>query len=144
MMASNTFPLCDYGIANAVMRMSCIDRNPGHKFFCCPNSRKVVSIFLICIFCVLSRCGEHLCIFGMQGDNGCNFFQWVKDDPSTSTASNYTEDERNGFKLCNIRDTVAKEIASMAKVKLMFQRCIICVLIVIIAVLVIGGLGPNL
>ena len=143
-MASNTLPLCDCGTGTVVMRTSRTDRNPGRKFFCCPNSRKVVSIFLICIFCVLSRCGEHLCIFGMQGDNGCNFFQWVKDDPSTSTASNYIEDERNGCKLCNIRDTAAKEIASMAKVELMFQRCIICVLIAIIVVLVIGGWGPNL
>ena len=78
-----------------------------------------------------------------QGENGCNFFWWLDDGPSTSTTSNYTEDERNYCKLCNIRDTAAKEIASMAKVELMFQRCIICVLIAIIVVLVIGGFRPN-
>ena len=89
-------------------------------------------------------CGEDLCSFGMQGDNGCNFFQWVNNEPSTPTTSNYIEDDRNGCKLCNVQDSAAKEIASMAKVEIMFQRCIICVLIAIITVLVIGGLGPKL
>ena len=58
----------------------------------------------------------------MQGDNGCNFFEWVKDDSSTSATSKPIEEEMNNCKLCIVWETSASEISLMAKFEIMFQR----------------------
>ena len=72
----------------------------------------------------------------MQGDNGYNFFQWVKDGSSTSTTSKSTKEERKDCKLCIVREIATSEIGSMVKVKISIQHRLNFVLIFINTLLV--------
>ena len=102
-----TYSMRRCGVGPIAMKMSWTKKNPRHKFLCCPNKR-----------------------------NGCNFFEWVKDDSSTSATSKSTEEERKDCKLCIVWETSTMEISSMAKDEIMFQHRLNYILVFINTLLV--------